>query len=164
MRFLFIILAAAFFFLSSCKEMTDTKAVIEEAPQVDMEQVKAEIQALEKAWGEAQSTKDINTLMSFYADDAISMPDGAPTLSGKEAIKTAMEANYAKAPDGMTSVYTVLEVYGDGETVTEIGTGATSDTTGTVIRTGKYFAIWQKRDGKYLCIREIYNSDAPAKK
>jgi len=57
----------------------------------------------------------------------------------------------------------VQEIFGDENVVTEIGTGVTKDASGAVVRTGKYVAIWQKSEGKYLCIREIYNSDAPAK-
>jgi len=74
-----------------------------------------------------------------------------------------MEAEATKTPDGLTSEYTVLEVYGDGDIVTEIGTGTTKDASGEVVRTGKYFVIWKNVDGKYLCFREIYNSDVPAK-
>jgi ketosteroid isomerase-like protein len=47
--------------------------------------------------------------------------------------------------------------------VTEIGTAISKDASGKVIRTGKYMAVWEKRDGKYICIRDIYNSDAAAK-
>ncbi len=41
--------------------------------------------------------------------------------------------------------------------------GYTKDASGKVIRTGKYMAIWEKRDGKYICIRDIYNDDAVLK-
>jgi len=101
--------------------------------------------------------------MAMYTDDAISMTDGAPSLNGKAAILAYQEAEFAKSPAGLNSTYTVQDVYGDGETVTEVGTGVTKDASGAVVRTGKYVAIWKKMDGKYLCIREIYNSDAPAK-
>ena len=156
-------IAAAFLMMASCKPAADTKTTAAEAPKVDMAQVKADIQALEAAWATAQNAKDINALMAMYADDAISMTDGAPSLNGKAAIQAYQEAEFAKAPAGLNSAYTVQDVYGDGETVTEVGTGVTKDASGAVVRTGKYVAIWKKMDGKYLCIREIYNNDAPAK-
>lgn len=153
---------SGFLLLISCKQAAPAEATAE-VPKTDLAQVKTEIQALENAWATAQNAKDINALMAMYTDDAISMTDGAPSLSGKAAIQAYQEAEFAKAPAGLSSEYTVQDVYGDGEIVTEVGTGVTKDASGAVIRTGKYVAIWKKTDGKYLCIREIYNSDAPKK-
>jgi uncharacterized protein (TIGR02246 family) len=163
MRFSMIFIAAAFLFLSSCKPAGESGAASAEASKPDMAQVKADIQAVENAWAAAQNAKDLNTLMAMYADDAVSMPEGAPTLRGKAAIQTRQEEEFAKAAEGLSSAYNVEEVFGDGDVVTEIGTGVTKDASGAVVRTGKYIAIWKKMDGKYLCIREIYNSDAPQK-
>jgi uncharacterized protein (TIGR02246 family) len=163
MRFSFIFIVAASLFLSSCKQATESTASTDEAPKTDMNKVKAEIQALETAWSTAQNAKDINALMAMYADDAVSMPDGAPILRGKAAIQAQQEADFAKAKEGNINTYEVQEIFGDENVVTEIGTGVTKDASGAVVRTGKYVAIWQKSEGKYLCIREIYNSDAPAK-
>ncbi len=62
-------------------------STITEAAKPDMAQVRSEIVAVENQWAAAQNAKDINALMALYADDAVSMPDGAPTLSGKAAIQ-----------------------------------------------------------------------------
>ncbi len=163
MNVLIKLLIAGLFSFISCKQSAPAESGPVEVTKPDMAQVKADIQSLEAAWATAQNAKDINALMAMYADDAISMTDGAPSLSGKTAIQAYQEAEFAKAPAGLTSAYTVQDVYGDGETVTEVGTGVTKDASGAVVRTGKYVAIWKKMDGKYLCIREIYNNDATAK-
>ena len=34
---------------------------------------------------------------------------------------------------------------------------------GTVTYTGKYMAVWEKRNGKWLVIRDIYNDDMKEK-
>ena len=68
-----------------------------------------------------------------------------------------------KRPEGSTVSYETTELFGDDQVVTEIGTSATKDATGKVTSTGKYIAIFEKRDGKYICIREIYNDDAKEK-
>ena len=159
----FTLLIAGLFSYTSCKQAATTESAQVEPSKVDMEAVKAEIQAVETAWATAQNAKDINALMALYADEAISMTDGAPSLNGKAAIQAYQEAEFTKIPEGQTSEYTVQDVYGDGEIVTEVGTGVTKDASGSVVRTGKYVAIWKKMDGKYVCIREIYNSDAPVK-
>jgi len=128
-----------------------------------MTQVKADVQAMETVWAAAQNAKDMEALMAMYADDAISMPDGAPMLKGKAAIRAHQEKEFAASKEAMISEYTTLDVYGDGDIVTEVGTGITKDATGKIVREGKYMAVFQKMDGKYLCIREIYNNDMPIK-
>ena len=107
MRFSFIFIVTASLFLSSCKQATESTASADEAPKTDMNKVKAEIQALETAWSTAQNAKDINALMAMYADDAVSMPDGAPTLRGKAAIQAQQEADFAKAKEGLINTYEV---------------------------------------------------------
>jgi len=129
----------------------------------DMAAIKAEIQAAETAWAAADNARDVNTIMTFYSDDAISLSNNAPMLVGKAAIQKDYEEGFLKKAQGTTVSYDVLEVFGDGNTVTEIGTATTKDASDKIIRTGKYMAIWEKRDGKYVCIRDIYNDDAKQK-
>jgi hypothetical protein len=83
-------------------------------------------------------------------------------ISGKEAIIKDMEAAMATKPKGSTIAFDVLDVFGDENTVTEVGKTTGKDSTGKVTYTGKYMAIWVKRDGKYVCIRDIGNDDAKA--
>jgi uncharacterized protein (TIGR02246 family) len=161
MRFSIILFAASFLLFASCNPASDSQSTSEGSTKVDMDQVKAEIQDLETAWATAQNAKDVNTLIAMYADDAISMPEGAPMLKGKAAIQARMEKEFAKDKEGHTNSFEVLEVFGDENFVTEIGTSTTKDAEGNVVSTGKYMVIWKKMDGKYLCYREIYNGDAP---
>ncbi|MFO7674039.1 MAG: SgcJ/EcaC family oxidoreductase [Lutibacter sp.] len=131
--------------------------------KADMANIKAEIQGLESDWAAADNARNANAVAAFYSDDAISMSNNAPMLKGKAAIQKDIEQNLAKKIQGETVAYETIEVFGDGNTVTEIGTAISKDASGKVIRTGKYMAVWEKRDGKYICIRDIYNSDAAAK-
>ncbi|MDP5139434.1 MAG: DUF4440 domain-containing protein, partial [Spirosomaceae bacterium] len=66
-------------------------------------------------------------------------------------------------PEGQVTAFETTEVYGSEDQVTEIGISTSTDAAGNVTETGKYMAIWEKRDGKYVCIRDIYNQDAPKK-
>jgi len=34
------------------------------------------------------------------------------------------------------------------------------DASGKEISTGKYMAVWEKRNGKYICVRDISNNDS----
>lgn len=126
----------------------------------DMAAIKAEIQALETAWSAADNAGDVAALLAFYSDDAVSMGSGYPMAVGKAAIQKELEAGMASKPAGSTVSYEVLDVFGNENTVTEVGKTTRMDASGKVISTGKYMAIWEKRDGKYLCVRDISNSDS----
>ena len=129
------------------------------APKPDMAAVKSEIQKIETAFAAADNARDVNAILAFYADDAVTMGSGEPMTVGKAAIQKNLEADFAESIAGSTVTYDVLEVFGDENTVTEIGKSTRMDASGKVTSTGKYMAIWEKRDGKYVCIRDIGNSD-----
>jgi uncharacterized protein (TIGR02246 family) len=150
-------------FIIGCNT-TETKPTEAAAPAAtDMGKVKTEIQTLETAWAAAENAGDTKALAAFYTDDAVSMGRDKPMIVGKEAIAKDIEAGMATRDKSMTIAYNVLDVFGDENTVTEVGTAIRKDSTGKVAYTGKYMAIWVKRDGKYLCIRDMSNSDAKEK-
>lgn len=91
------------------------------------------------------------------------MANNAPMLVGNAAIKKDMETSLAKRAKGVTTAYDVMDVYGSGDYVTETGKTTRKDSTGKVITTGKYMAIWEKRNGKWICIRDISNDDVKEK-
>lgn len=126
----------------------------------DMSKIKDEIQALNTAWANAANARDVATIMDLYAEDAISMPDGAPALEGKAAIQKDMEADFASSKIRKTVTYETVEVFGDENRVTETGTVIAKDATGKVAFTEKYIQIWEKRKGRWQVIREIYNHDS----
>jgi uncharacterized protein (TIGR02246 family) len=133
--------------------------VLAVAAKPNMSAVKAEIQKIETAFAAADNARDVNAILAFYGDDAVTMGPEEPMTVGKAAIQKSIEAGFAKSAAGSTVTYDVLEVFGDENTVTEIGKSTRKDATGKVTYTGKYMAIWEKRDGKYVCIRDIGNSD-----
>lgn len=83
-------------------------------------------------------------------------------LVGKAAIQKDLEASMAKSPKGSTVSYDVLDAFGDENFVTEVGKTTHKDSAGKVYSVGKYMAIWEKRNGKYVCIRDISNDDVKA--
>ncbi|MFZ1529976.1 MAG: DUF4440 domain-containing protein [Ferruginibacter sp.] len=129
----------------------------------DLAKLKTEIQALETAWAAADNARDTNALAAFYADDAVSMSNNKPMLVGKAAIAKDIAISLPKKDKGSTVSYDVMDVYGNDDCVTETGKSTSKDAAGKVIYTGKYMAIWEKRNGKFLCVREIYNDDVKAK-
>ena len=157
---IFVVFAA----LTTGRLTTETKpAAAEAAAAPDMGKVKTEIQRMETAWAAADNARDANGIAAFYAADAVSMSNNKPMVTGSEAILKEIEEGMAKRVKGATIAFDVLDVFGDENTVTEVGKTTGKDSTGKVTYTGKYMAIWAKRDGKYVCIRDISNDDVKEK-
>ena len=131
--------------------------------KTDPAQLKKEIQEQETAWSNADNARDVNAVAAFYADDAMSLATDKPMLVGNAAIKKDMEESLAKRPKGSKLSYDVMDAYGDDDHVTEVGKTTRMDSTGKVTSTGKYMAIWEKRNGKWICIRDIGNEDEKKK-
>ena len=164
------ICTALVFFAVACNQsaadkMSDVKSDSTQATtaKADPAKLKEEIQTLETAWSNADNARDVNTLAAFYSDDAVSMANNQPMLTGNAAIKKDIETSLAKRPKGSTVSYDVMDAYGEGNYATEAGKTTRKDSTGKIISTGKYMAIWEKRDGKWICIRDIGNEDAKEK-
>ncbi|MBC7536789.1 MAG: DUF4440 domain-containing protein [Ferruginibacter sp.] len=149
---------------TSCQEAekkeTPAEVTVAEPAKADLTQIRSQIVAIETAWAAAQNAKDVNALMAMYADDAVSMPDGEPMLAGKAAIQKKAEADFAKPSTYASIAFETLDVYAQGNVVTEVGKTMYKDAAGKTTGGGKYMAVYEKRDGKYLCIREIYNKDS----
>lgn len=91
------------------------------AAEPDMNAIKAEIQALETAWGAADNAGDVAALLAFYSDDAVSLGSGTPMAVGKAAIQKQLEEGMASRPAGISVPYDVLDVFGVENIVTEVG-------------------------------------------
>lgn len=168
-------LAAAFFglflFTTNCNQRDDDNRAPEVKPdsrETAMEKanpakLKDEIQALETSWSNADNARDVNTVAAFYSDDAVSLSNNQPMLTGNAAIKKDVEATIAKRAKGTTVSYEVMDVYGCDNYATEVGKTIRKDSTGKIISNGKYMAIWEKRDNKWVCIRDINNEDVKEK-
>ena len=77
-----------------------------------------------------------------------------------EAIKKEMQLELAKKHKGLTNISETTDVFGDENTVTEIGRTIRKDASGKVKSTGKYVSIWKKVDGKFIVVREMWNDDS----
>ena len=152
---------ALFFTTIGCnapKSDTANKAVA----KPDMAAIKAEIQAIEKDWEVADNTRNVEVFAAFYADDAISIQPYKPDMAvGKAAIRKNIEEYMSKKSKGETNTFETMEVFGDGNVITEIGKTTTKDVNGKVKSTNKFMCIWEKRNGKYVSIRDIFSDDAP---
>ncbi len=129
---------------------------------VDKEQIKTELQALETAFADAMNAGKPETI-SYYADDATSYEQNEQPLVGKAAIDAKLAADVKEGPKGTKITFTANEVFPsvDGNLVVELGSYKVSDSTDTVKYSGNYMSLFEKRDGKYVCIRDMGASDKP---
>ena len=157
MKFLSLIICSSIllFSFSSCAPPA------EKAAPMDMAKVKAEIQAMEDAYAKAQNAKDADGVVVYYADDAVNMPNNAPEVKGKAAILNRVKSEMASDSSGNTIVFEIMELIPAGDYVIEVGKSISTSPSGEK-STGKYMSILTQRDGKYVCIRDIWNNDAPA--
>lgn len=139
----------------------DTNETVPSKP--DNIKLKAEIQALENAWANADNARDEEALAAFYSSDAVSLANNRPILTGRAAIKKDMEEAIAKRPKSVTVGYDVMDAFGCENYATEVGKITRKDSTGKIISTGKYMALWEKREGKWICIRDCGNEDVKEK-
>jgi ketosteroid isomerase-like protein len=130
-------------------------------PTVDKEQIKAEIQAIENAFAKNYNTRDASTL-TYYAEDATSFFNGSKPLVGRDAILQSFKENLSTFRKGVTVSFVTNEVFisNDANHVVEIGGYQLKDSTDTKIESGNYMSLFEKRNGKYVCIRDMSNLDS----
>ena len=133
-----------------------------EAVAVDKEQIKNEIQAMENKMAELFNNRSVSG-EEYYAEDATSFSQNKPPLVGKTAIQKSIKEDLAEFPDGYQIAFVVNEVFpsSDGNQVIEIGNYRVSDAASTALYTGNYIVVFEKREGKYVCIRDMSASDRP---
>ena len=133
-----------------------------EAVVVDKEQIKNEIQAMENKMAELFNNRSVGG-EEYYAEDATSFSQNKPPLVGKDAIEKSIKEDLAEFPDGYQIAFVVNEVFpsSDGNQVVEIGNYRVSDASSTPLYTGNYIVVFEKREGKYVCVRDMSASDRP---
>jgi ketosteroid isomerase-like protein len=133
----------------------ETAAVV-----VDKEQIKKEIQAKEDEFAATYNAGVLKNI-GYYADDAISFYQNRPPLVGKEEIIEFFKSDLNTNSNKNKLSFKTNEVFvsNDGNQVVEIGFFQVVDSTNTTINRGNYMSLFEKRNGKYVCVRDMSASD-----
>jgi ketosteroid isomerase-like protein len=113
----------------------------------------------------AEGALDVEGAVSFYAEDAIIQPDGAPQIRGRDAIAASyrhfFEDSRLKEFYAKGSHITVSQ---SGDLAYELGVNRTvlADPEGDLVDVGKYLLVWKKIDGEWMVVVLTFSSDAPA--
>ena len=160
---LFGFLALTALLLSACATKEKEVVAVEAAEVLDMEKVKTEIQAMEDAYAAGEKAKDADAVAAYYADDAMSYGQNEQPQNGKAAIRDNIAKDIAKDTTGSYNVYKVVDLFAEGDTAVEIGSWTKFDADGNQIDNGNYMSYLQKRDGKYICVRDMSTTATPLK-
>jgi len=126
----------------------------------------AAMHAADDAWVKAFNTRDPDAMAAQYDEHAVLLPPGAPAVHGQAAIR-AFFANMMPEATKDGFEFTLGSKPGGGargDMGWASGTYTLKDKTGHVIDTGKYLSVSRKKDGKWLYIRDTWNSDGPPAK
>ena len=147
-------------FLIAC----NTKKTEPAAAVIDKEQIKKEIQAKENEFAEVYNSGEMRNI-GYYADDAITFAQNNPPLVGKTAIVEYLKANLDSVANSNKISFNTNEIFisCDGEHVLEIGAYKVVNASDSIVNSGNYMSLFVKKDGKYVCLRDMSACDIPMK-
>ena len=117
-------------------------------------------------WAEAAAAgKDVDKIVSYWADDAVVIPQGQPVAEGKEAIR-AFVAGSLKIPGFRIHwVSDKVSFSPDGQLAYMRGTNEMTvpgPTGAPMSLPGRGISVWRREsDGQWRCVVDIWN-DPPA--
>jgi len=134
----------------------------ESAPVADKDQVKKDIQAKENDFAALYNSGQLKDI-GYYADDATTFfPNRAP-LVGKQAIVDFLKSDLDSNTDKISFSTNEVFVSDNGNQVVEVGYFKLVDSSNVTINTGNYMSLFEKRNDKYVCVRDMSASDMPVK-
>ncbi|MDR7370182.1 nuclear transport factor 2 family protein [Flavobacterium aquidurense] len=136
----------------------NTKKEEETPVVVDKEQVKKEIQAKEDEFAATYNAGEVKDI-GYYAEDAISYYQNRKPLVGKTAIREFLTADLNENSNVISFKTNEVFVSNDGNQVVETGAFTLTDSSKVIINSGNYISLFEKRNGKYVCLRDMSASD-----
>ena len=140
-------------FISSCSQET----------KVDSKAEGEKLMQLSRHWSDLAKTRNIDTIVSGWADDAVMMAPGLPPLKGKAAIRKYVEEGM-KVP-GFSIRWEPLEVIvsecGDMAYMIERNEIIINDSLGKPVPSyNKTVTVWRKQtDGSWKNVIDMWNAD-----
>jgi uncharacterized protein (TIGR02246 family) len=132
-----------------------------ESSAADSAREVAALQAVDQNWVRAYNSGNAEAIANLYDEQAVLLPPGAPGVNGRAAIKAFFAKDTAESQKaGVTFTLSPKPAGGvAGAIGWQSGTYAVKDKAGNVVETGKYLSVSMKKDGKWLYLRDTWNSD-----
>ena len=133
---------------------------------VNLDAEKAAIRMTDANWLAAATAHDLERVLPFWADNATILPQGTPTISGKEAIRKYVSEAFAAPRFSITWKTEKIEVSQSGDLAYSTGTGRISLTAPdgkSVTEENRGVVVWKKQpDGSWKCILGVTSPTAPS--
>jgi uncharacterized protein (TIGR02246 family) len=136
------------------------------APHVDAARETTNLLERDRAWAAlASSSKNVDSVLAFWTDDARVVTPGDSTVQGREAIRQMVARGYATPGFHVTWTPEVAVVSASGDLGYTRGTNeftVPNGSGGTMKLPGRYLTVWRKgADGVWRCV-EDYSTPMPA--
>lgn len=126
------------------------------------QRAKEELLSTDKAWSAAASAgKDVEAVVSFWSDNAVVVPPGAPAIVGKDAIRKFVAQSF-ETPGFHISWKTLNAAVSDDGTMGYLESENSIQMPGPdgnpVTRTGRAITVWRRGpDGSWKCVYDSWN-------
>lgn len=135
----------------------------QQAAAVDTAAMMTTFDSMRVAFETAFDEGDFETMASFYAEDATASFPGTPVLSGREAIRTAMEESHV---EGATlTIEPVVTRIIDSDWVYEMGTGTMTFTPEGADEpqeaTTTHLVMFHRTDQGWRIVEEVLSANEP---
>ena len=124
----------------------------------------------DREWSQVASEgKDVDKIVSYWADDAVVIPSGQPIVEGKAALRAFVVASLAVPGFKIHWTSEKPSFSPDGHLAYMRGTNETTFTgeNGPVTVRARALTVWRREsDGQWRCVADIWNDEpqpAPAK-
>jgi uncharacterized protein (TIGR02246 family) len=132
----------------------------------DLEAERAALFRLDKAWAQAAAARDVEKVLSFWADDARVVPPGQPAVIGKEALRQYVSGGFALPGFSIQWETSDFVVSASGDVAYGVGTNTVtvnSPEGKPVTEHGRAVTVWRKDSGgAWKCVLDIWNAAPPA--
>ena len=139
-----------------------TLAAAQEDPVAASAEHTRSLHEAKQAWNQAITAGDIPRIFSFWTDDVVIYPAGAPAVRGIEGVRAFVRHN--REVLGLRPRVTVEEMRASasGDMGWARGTYEWVDAEGRAHDPGRYVELWRKEDGEWKCFLEIHSASAGA--
>jgi len=131
--------------------------------KVDKKAEGEKIMQLSKEWSQTVATKDVEKIVSYWADDAFVMQEGQAPLKGKQAIREMVEESFKMPGFNISWQPESVQVSDAGDMAYLIENAQVSfnDSTGKQVSIkNKAVSIWRKQqDGSWKNVVDISTAD-----
>lgn len=141
--------------------LTACQAVVQTDPRADENTIRnADIE-----WSKAAAAKDLEKILSYYAEDASVLAPNSPIATGKPSIRTTWTGMINLPGFSVNWAPSRVEVAKSGDLAWTSGVYnmMTTDSQGKATSDhGKYIEVWRKQpDGNWKVVADMFNSDMP---